>query len=345
MKIDLVPVSLRLVEPLVSAHGTLHERVGFDVHVSLDGIVGRGEVFPLPEFGTESLDKAIAAVRAFTATPYESVEELTAQLAPLDPTPAARFAMECALLEWLAKKRGVPVAHLLGDARPSVSVNALIAGRTAESLAEAAKRAMDAGFGTVKLKVASKSVSLDAQRIHAVRLAVGDGVAVRLDANGGWSEGTARSALRGLESLEVELCEQPVAPHDVEGLRRVTELVPVPVAADEALSVPGLREHVLRKHPLPAAKVLVLKPAVLGGLVPALTLAKLAYQGGIESYVTTLIDGPIARAAAAHLAAVVPSTTHAHGLSTLELFEGVAPDAFTPRAGVITLPTAPGWGV
>lgn len=345
MKVELLPVSLRLVEPLVSAHGVLHERVGFDVHVSFDGVTGRGEVFPLPEFGTESLEKSMAAIRAFAPKPFESIDELQAQLIPLDATPAARFAMECALLEWLARRRGLPVAHLLGDARASVAVNALIAGKTAESLAEAAKRAMDAGFGTVKLKVAAKSVSLDAQRIHAVRLAVGNGVAVRLDANGGWTEGTARSALRGLESLEVELCEQPVAAHDVEGLRRVTELVPVPVAADEALSVPSHREHVLRKHPLPAAKVLVLKPAVLGGLVPALELARAAHQQGVESYVTTLIDGPIARAAAAHLAAVVPSTSHAHGLSTLELFEGVAADAFTPKAGVITLPTSPGWGV
>jgi o-succinylbenzoate synthase len=345
MRTELLPKSLRLKEPLVSAHGTLLDRLGFDVRVTFEGITGRGEVFPLIEFGTESLDAAKEAVIAFTPRAFEDLSELPGLLSPLDPTPAARFAMECALLEWLAKKKGLPVASLMGEARTSIPVNALIAGRTAEILAEAAKRAKDAGFGTVKLKVGAKTMSLDAQRVHAVRLAVGNDVAVRLDANGGWTEGTARAALRGLESLGVELCEQPVAAHDVEGLRRVTELVPVPVAADEALSDRRHRENVLRPHPSPAAKVLVLKPAVLGGLLPALALARAAHAAGVESYVTTLIDGPIARAAAAHLAAVVPSTSHAHGLSTLELFEGMAADALTPRNGNIELSAAPGWGV
>ncbi|MCA3015317.1 MAG: o-succinylbenzoate synthase, partial [Myxococcaceae bacterium] len=55
--------------------------------------------------------------------------------------------------------------------------------------------------------------------------------------------------------------------------------------------------------------------------------------------------GPIARAAATHLAAVLPSAPYAHGLSTVERFEGLAPDACTPRGGAIELPAGPGWGV
>ena len=49
--------------------------------------------------------------------------------------------------------------------------------------------------------------------------------------------------------------------------------------------------------------------------------------------------------AAAHLAAVLPSADWAHGLSTVELFEGMKPDPFTPEGGEITLPQATGWGV
>ncbi|MBL8917355.1 MAG: o-succinylbenzoate synthase [Myxococcaceae bacterium] len=338
-------MSIKLKRPLSTSRGPLAERAGFEVHLAHEGVEGRGEAYPLQAFGTESLADAESVLRTVEVTPVASVDEVAGQLSSLTATPAARFAVESALFEWLARRRGVPVAVLLGEARARVPVNALIDGADAEALVENARKAVDAGFATLKLKVAARSVSLDAQRLHSVRVAVGPRVALRIDANGGWTEGVARSALRGLESLGIEVCEQPVAPHDVEGLRRVTELVPVPVAADEALGDPLHRARVLTVDPRPAAKVLVLKPAVLGGLMPSLELARKASSLGLGCYVTTTMDGPIARAAAAHLAAVLPPSSFAHGLSTPELFEGLAPDAFTAVHGAVTVPSVPGWGV
>lgn len=345
MKLELRPVSIRLKRPLATSRGPLSERTGFEVRFVHDGVAGRGEAYPLQAFGTESLADAESVLRTLEVTPVEAPDEVAGLLTPLEATPAARFAVESALFEWLAKRRGVPVAVLLGEARARVPVNALIDGADCDALVDSARKAVDAGFKTLKLKVAARTVSQDAQRLHAVRLAVGPDVALRIDANGGWTEGVARSALRGLESLGLEVCEQPVAPHDVEGLRRVTELVPVPVAADEALGDRLHRARVLTDDPRPAARVLVLKPAVLGGLLPSLALARTATSLGLGSYVTTTMDGPIARAAAAHLAAVLPPSSYAHGLSTPELFEGLAPDAFTPVAGAVTVPSVPGWGV
>jgi o-succinylbenzoate synthase len=345
MKLDVTLASLRLARKVTTSRAVLQERAGIQVQLSAEGVVGRGEAFPLPAFGTESLAEAERAVRSFQPRRFENVEELASALSVLEPTPAARFAIECALLEWLARKRGIPVALLMGEGRPDVAVNALIEGPDASSLADEAKRAVDAGFRTLKIKVGSKSVSVDAQRLHGVRLAVGPDVALRIDANGGWTEGTARSTLRGLESLDLELCEQPVAAHDIESLRRVSFLAPIPVAADEALADRAIRARLLEADPHPAAKVLVLKPAVLGGLLPALELSKAALAIGVGSYVTTMLDGSIARAAATHLAAVLPAQTHAHGLSTVELFENAGADAFTPKDGVITLPARAGWGV
>lgn len=345
MTLELRPVSIRLKKALTTSRGPLQERTGFEVRFRHDGIEGRGEAYPLMAFGTESLADAQSALRSFSPTPISSIEELQTVLAPLDATPAARFAVESALLEWLALRRGVPVTLLLGEARAVVHVNTLLEGIDAEGLAESARRAVDAGFRTLKFKVAAKSITLDAMRLHAVRLAVGPDIAIRIDANGGWTEGTARSTLRGLESLRLELCEQPVAPHDVEGLRRVSDLVPIPVAADEALGDRAHRARVLTVDPRPAAKLLVLKPAVLGGILPSLELASRARTLGLGCYVTTTMDGPIARAAACHLAAVLPPSPYAHGLSTTELFEGLPPDAFTPANGAITLPEIAGWGV
>lgn len=345
MKLELQQAKLTLRHTVTTSRAALTSRTGFEVSVRGDGVTGRGQAFPLPAFGTETFAAAEEALSGFAPIACESLEEIATLLAPLESTPAARFAVECALLEWIARRRRIPVALLLGEAKPRVQVNALIEGHDAEALASAATVARDQGFRTLKVKVGSRSVSVDAQRLHAVRLAVGPELALRVDVNGGWTEGTARAALRGLESLRLELCEQPVAAHDVEGLGRVGDLVPVPIAADEALADPAQRRRILERDPRPAAKVLVLKPAVLGGLLPALGLARQARDVGVSAYVTTLMDGEVARAAATHLAAVLPADGLAHGLATVELFDGARVDAFTPSEGVITLPDAPGWGV
>ena len=166
-----------------------------------------------------------------------------------------------------------------------------------------------------------------------------------MDANGGWTETAARTALRGIESLAIELCEQPVAAADVQGLGRIRGMVPCRIAADEALLTSAGIDSVFSADRPPAADVLVLKPMALGGLLPALTLARRAQQAGIGAYVTTLLDGAIARAAAAHLAAAIPQGDWASGLATVELFEDSVPDPFTPARGRIRLPPVEGLGL
>jgi L-alanine-DL-glutamate epimerase-like enolase superfamily enzyme len=109
--------------------------------------------------------------------------------------------------------------------------------------------------------------------------------------------------------------------------------------------VADVLDRLLARDPDAAADVVVLKPAALGGLLPSLSLARRAALAGTDSYVTTLMDGPLSRAAAVHLAAVLPGEVWAHGLSTVELLEGVPDDALTPRGGRIHLSGVPGWGV
>lgn len=347
MKLELTPFKLRLKKPIQTARGPMDERVGFKVLVRHDGVTGRGDVMPMASFGTETPDAAHQALERFElAKAPNSLEEITQAIAGMEKTPAARHAVECALLEHLAIRRGVLVATMLGPVRRShFAVNALIEGDDAAGLAASAEKAAKEGFGVVKTKVAARPLSMEAQRLLAVRRAVGPNVRIRIDANGGWSEATARSALRGLDALNLEVCEQPVGPNDVEGLRRLRHLAPCRIAADETMLLSGVLPRLLEKDPRAAADVIVLKPAALGGLMKSLELAQQAHDSGMQSYVTTLMDGPISRAAASHLAAVLPSADWAHGLSTVELFDGMQEDPFTPMGGRITLPQATGWGV
>ena len=347
MKVTVTPLRYTLRTPIVTARETISSREGFRVGVGDAEGAGEGEASPLAHFGTESLEETSAALLTWRAPgALDSVEAIAAATRVLWRTPAAQHGIEVALLDRLARLRHVPLAQLLTDApRREVKCAALIDGHDAAALAQAALAAAAAGFEVLKIKVAARLLSVDAQRLLAVRRAVGPRIALRVDANGGWTESAARTALRGMESLGLELCEQPVAAADVAGLGRIRGRVPCQVAADEALLTADQIEAVFNPDRVPAVDVVVLKPMARGGLLPSIALARRAQLAGVGAYVTTLLDGPIARAAAAHLAAAIPQGDWASGLATVELFEGCAADAFTPSRGRIRLPAKEGLGL
>src|SRR5207237_3424526 len=111
VKLSWQPYRLRLRAPLATAHGELREREGFLVQVD----EGRGEACPLPAFGTEDLAACAGAlVRAAEMLaplpPPSRIEDIALDL---HDAPAARHGVELALLDLLARRRGIPLARLL----------------------------------------------------------------------------------------------------------------------------------------------------------------------------------------------------------------------------------------
>lgn len=355
----LTPSRLELVRPLRTARATYSARQGFLVQlVDEEGRVGQGEAMPLPEFGTESLDTCGQVIRGHLEALWGQV--LSDSLDALEDTfvvskapeaPAAAHSVELAWLDLLAQRRELPLSRLLSQsARSELQVNALLTAEGPQELAEQARQAVAEGYRTLKLKVAGRPLGEDVARVRVVREAVGPEVKIRVDANGGWSEEEAFQALERLGAYELELCEQPVAPEDLRALGRLQQHVQFPLAADEALTVPGAIPLLLGgTGDMPAARIFVLKPMVLGGLLPALKLARQAALHGLESFVTSSLDGVVSRAGAAHLAAALPSGRLAAGLGVGSLFKineaDPAEQAFRPVAGLIRLPDAPGLGL
>ncbi|QRK06133.1 o-succinylbenzoate synthase [Archangium violaceum] len=349
-EVTLEPLRLEMVNPLKTARGTYAAREGFVVRLrDEEGRVGQGEAMPLREFGTESPSDCERALKSINQLPLPlgegRGEGMCHPLGLTLRTPAARHAVEQALLDLLAQRQGVPLCRLLSaEAREEVRVNALLGASSPEALAEESRRAVAEGYETLKLKVAGRPLAEDVARLSAVRDAVGRDIRLRVDANGGWTESEAGPALFRLGEYHLELCEQPVAAEDHEALARLSEHAPCPLAADESLALPEVLRALL-DYPRTVG-ILVLKPMVLGGLLPALSLAREAAKKGLEAYVTSSLDGVIARAGAAHLAAALPSGRYASGLGVGHLFKdepGSHP--FRPVRGRIELPRTPGQGV
>jgi o-succinylbenzoate synthase len=258
------------------------------------GVIGRGEIAPLPGYSTETLGDALGALDGIDfeldLPDSEALAGIRAAIAPLiEPAPSAAFAIETALLAILAARRGCTVASLLG-ARPGseIKVNALVG-----SVDEAA-RACERGIDTFKVKLdrAASNIPL----LVELRQRFGDAVTLRADANRAWTVAEAEAHMDALAPVGLELIEEPVSEWPA------SWHPPLPVALDESL------RHDAEERITAAADALVavvLKPANLGGVLRSMEIAAHARALGIDAIVTHMRGGPIELASCRALAAAL----------------------------------------
>ena len=335
--------------PFATAHGVLTRREGVLLELTSDaGVRGLGEIAPLPGFGG-SVDEVWPQLPS-------AVEFLVAQWAVDDwrrlgtdeerRWPAAlRCGVETALLDSAAQAAGCSLAAFLGSpTRVSVPLNATIGvADTAEATAAAA-RAVEAGFGTVKLKVGiMASVDAELERIGAVRQAIGPDTRLRLDANEAWTAETAISIIQQCEAYRLEWVEQPVGATDLLSLAKVRRAVRTPIAADESVTGADAVCALLAEG---AADVLILKPMMLGGPAATLRMVDLASAAGVDTVTTSTLETGVGLASAAHAAAALPAPWRACGLATAALLaDDLLEVPLRIEQGRLLLPEGAGLGV
>jgi L-alanine-DL-glutamate epimerase-like enolase superfamily enzyme len=336
MQLAVEPVTYRLRTPLATSYGEVRERGAFRVTLTAaDGVAGRGEAAPLESYDGVSLELVGRALERYAEVLADDrgrtgAELLDACRAVAD-LPQALAAVDLALWDAAGRRAGRPVSELLTDAPlQHVPVNATIGATDRVGAAQAAAAAVDDGFECVKVKVGTGD---DAARVASVRRAVGDGVAIRLDANGAWSVDEAVAAIDVLARSGLELVEEPVS--GIAALRAVRERVPVRIAMDETVAEHGAVASA-------AADAVCLKISRAGGISALLAQATLVRATGAEVYLASTIDGPLGIAAAAHCAAALRVELPC-GLATLAMLEdGGGDGAPAIHHGRLRVPTGPG---
>lgn len=308
-RIRLRPYALPLRTPWHNSQHHITYRRGWLVCLqTADGQLAYGDCPPMPEAGTETAAQAWASLQylqhQLTGLPA------VAALEALDHvTPAARYAVETALLELCAQQRQVSLAHLLNpSASLTIPVNTMLGSLGENSLGQAAQL-IGEGFTILKFKVGLRAVHQELDSLHTLVDTLPPGVYLRLDANRAWPLPLARQFLREVAGLPIESLEEPLQQADADSWLGLQALVPFPLALDESL--PHWQQD-MTAHP---AQRLVLKPAVLGGLLPAFRLARRAHKAGKECVVTTVVDSAVGVCATAQLAAALGNGL-VHGLAT-----------------------------
>lgn len=333
------PFSLSLHTPFSTSGDEITRRDGFVLRLEAGDHVGYGEATPLPGW-TESFRRCELTLER--CIDHLENDDVATALSTGDAAPATRHAVDLATQDIRAQRAGVSlVEYLGGDPRvESVPVNATIGVSDPDDTVAAATRLVDAGFECLKLKVGTDHARRDATRVNRVRDAIPDAIDVRVDANAAWATTDVDTFLETVDVAGLDYLEQPLAVEDLTGHAALRDRG-VPIALDESLTTHGI-EDILAAG---AADAVVLKPMAIGGIERTYAMATTAATHGVDPVVSTTHDAAIARVAATHLAAAIP-TTRAAGLATGSNFEtDLATDAPHIQEGVAALPEGNGNGV
>lgn len=260
---------------------------------------------------------------------------------------SALSGIEQAMWDILGKSLGVPVYQLLGGAtRNRIRMYGWIGGRTPEECAESAKARVAQGFRTLKTALFDQVRIVDvpgvveraAERMAAIREAVGPDVDVGVDFHGRVSPAMAIRLAKALEPYSPMFIEEPVLPENVDALATVARSTTVPVATGERLFTKWAFREVLEKQ---AAVVLQPDLSHVGGILECKKVAAMA-----ETYYAAVAPhcplGPIALAACLQLDACIPNFLCQEHDTT---GEGYLRQPFEISDGYVALPTTPGLGV
>src|SRR5688500_1847640 len=241
-RIETIPVSVPIEQrrAMRGALGAHTESPFLLVRVHTDeGVTGLGAVSCTPRWSGEDQISAAHFIRttlepALVGHDPRAIETLPALFRRvLAANPFAKAGLEMACWDILGKEAGLPVYRLLGGpVREFVPTKYSVSGLEPPRAAEIAAWAVEQGFRVMKVKVGIEPEG-DVARVRAVREAVGPGIKLAVDANGGWSPRVAIQTIRRLMEFGIYFAEQPVAPLDVSWMADVRANVSVPVMRSE----------------------------------------------------------------------------------------------------------------
>jgi galactonate dehydratase len=157
---------------------------------------------------------------------------------------SAISGIEQALWDIKGKRLGVPVHDLLGGpVRDRMRVYVWIGGDRPADVAAAAKEKIAAGYTALKMNATPEMEWIDsstkideaAQRLAAIRDAVGYGVGIGVDFHGRVHKAMAKVLAKELEPFKPMFIEEPVLAENNEALLEIARHTTIPIATGERM--------------------------------------------------------------------------------------------------------------
>ncbi|MCL4543033.1 MAG: mandelate racemase/muconate lactonizing enzyme family protein [Chloroflexi bacterium] len=187
--------------------------------------------------------------------------------------------VDIALWDLRGKALGQPRWRLMGGHRREVPVYAAGGyyeeGKGIRELVAEMESFLSRGYRAVKMKVGWPGAGLkhDAERVHAVRLAIGPEIDLMVDVNNAWDVNTALRFARMIERDDPYWFEEPLPADDYRGQAALCAALDVPVASGEnEFTRWGFRDLIEAR----AVDIVQADPRTCGGFTEWLKIAAFA---------------------------------------------------------------------
>ena len=312
-------VRYELTQPIITSKAQIESRDGWVVALDEGEYTGCGEILPLEGWSSVTMEEAYSQLISYKHSEM-SLQELSNEV---------QAAISLAIWNLEASKKGESLVERLGGGADCVKVNALLDGSSQRNLRKGLESYRARGLSVFKVKLGFRD---DQERLQLLSEIVREDEKIRLDPNGSWSLQYAVTFLDRVRKLlgdRLEYVEDPVA--NLEDLKKLRSIVPVPIAVDELSSSMNDLEAVIAEN---LCEYIVVKPSLIGGIDQTLKISSFAAKDNIQTVISSTYDGPIALTGWCAVAAnVAPETTH--GLGTADFFINAQMRELIPEAGKV----------
>ena len=184
-------------------------------------------------------------------------------------------AVEIALWDILGKHAGLPISRLLGSAietLPVYGTGTTMFDASPSWYAQYFDPALHRGFKFIKARLGTNARA-SIERVAAIRAHVGPDVRLAVDAYWGYSPEDALNLAKCLEEYDIAFFEEPSPQHQLNGLRRLCERSPIPIAVGERVYSPAQYELIAQ---LGAAHIFEPDASICGGISACMEIAAIA---------------------------------------------------------------------
>jgi len=336
-------------KPYTIAFKTVDEVRNAFVEITLDnGVTGIGSGNPSEYVVGENLDQCLEALQEqnldfLIGRDIRELNQLTFEVWQKFPAnPSARAALDIALYDAFTKFLEIPLVKYLGQKVTRMLTSNTIGIKNVKDTLDEAQEYIKRGFQVLKVKL-GKDFDEDIERMMKLREKFGNSVAIRIDANQGYTREQTIEFYGRMYDMNIELIEQPLPAAAVAEMKELPREVRKVIAADESLITPADALELIK--PPKAAGIFNIKLMKCGGVSQALKIADIALHEEIDLFWGCNDESIVSITAALHTAFSCANTKYIDLDGSLDLARDVVKGGFILKDGYMYCSDKPGLGV
>ena len=305
MVVNFHTVNLKKRHPLKISRGVHDKSQNLFIEIVKDGITAWGESAPGKTEGAKSAEEVKAHLTRLINSDINdlSIHEVYQRSKELKIPPCAQAGIDIALWDLNAKKAKLPLKDLLGLPKPNVPTSITVGINPPEIVKERVEMIIsNPQVRALKVKLGSpEGIEYDkliySQVIESTK---NSNIAIRVDANGGWSLDEAKFMMKWLAERDAEYVEQPLVEGDEDKLKFLFEGRPLPIFIDESCR---FAEDVANNYKY--VDGVNLKLMKCGGVTEALKILNVAKSHGLKTMIGCMSESSISISAGASISGII----------------------------------------